>query len=199
MVIEESNLKFEFEEEVEAIKFDDTDFYRKEFNKLPEGKGVDIIACSSDCIQFIEIKNCLGHEAENMWRTSVDNSKIGSAPRELDVDNRDSFDIEVARKVAATISCLYGAWTKSERTEKASKLTVFWKNLNDIKLIKDRKQLLVILFLEGNFNQRGSQSRSKKMVMQRIQASINSKLSWLNCQVSVVDSNTYNKRCFQVS
>lgn len=199
MVIEESNLKFEFGEGVEVIKFDDTDFYRKEFNKLPEGKGVDIIACSSDCIQLIEIKNCLGHEAENMWRTSVDNSKISSAPRELNVDNRDSLDIEVVRKVAATILCLYGAWTKSERTEKASELTAYWKYLNDIKLIKDRKQLLVVLFLEGNFNQRGSQSRSKKMIMQRIQTSINSKLTWLNCRVSVVDSNTYNKRCFQVS
>ena len=57
-----------------------------------------------------EIKNCLGHEAENRWRTSTDNRKLDSAPRDLDVENRDSFDIEVVKKVAMTILCLFGAW-----------------------------------------------------------------------------------------
>ncbi len=40
---EESRLKFGFSEECTVIKFDETSFYRKFFNKLPEAKGVDFI------------------------------------------------------------------------------------------------------------------------------------------------------------
>lgn len=126
MVIEESNLALKFSDDCQVVKFDDTDFYRSRFNKLPGAKGVDIISNSAEVIQFIEIKNCTGHESENIWRTSVNNSKIESAPRELDVDNRDSLDIEVAKKVEATIACLCGAWTESRRTEKAKMLENFW-------------------------------------------------------------------------
>ena len=34
--------------------------------------------------------------------------------------------------------------------------------------------------------------------MKRIQESISQKLSWLNCKVSVVDSDTYNPKLFTV-
>lgn len=112
MIIRESNLEFKFSDDCRVIKFDDTEFYRKRFNKLPEAKGVDIISNSEEILRFIEIKNCEGHEAENLWRTSVNNSKLESAPRELETENRDSFDIEVAKKVASTIACLCGAWTE---------------------------------------------------------------------------------------
>ena len=98
MVIEESNLHFAFDEDVQAIKFDDTEFYRKYYNKMPNAKGVDILASSKDVMQLIEIKNCTGYETENMWRTSVNNSNIKAAPHNLDVNDRDSLDIEVAKK-----------------------------------------------------------------------------------------------------
>lgn len=99
MVIEESNLTFEFDNETQAIKFDDTEFSRKSFNKMPCSKGVDILSNSKDIIQFIEIKNCTCHEVENMWRTSVNNSNLKAAPHDLDVDDRDSLDIEVTKIV----------------------------------------------------------------------------------------------------
>lgn len=73
MVIEESNLALKFSDDCQVVKFDDTDFYRSRFNKLPGAKGVDIISNSAEVIQFIEIKNCTGHESENIWRTSVNN------------------------------------------------------------------------------------------------------------------------------
>lgn len=57
---------------------------------------------------------------------------------------------------------------------------------------------MVILFLEGDFDNPRSVTRSKKMIMERLQDSIRTKLSWLNCRVSVVDSATYNKRCFEL-
>ena len=62
MEINESNLTFSFADGTTVIKFDNTDFYRKVFNKLPGSKGVDIIADSNDMLQLIEIKNCTGHE-----------------------------------------------------------------------------------------------------------------------------------------
>lgn len=198
MVIEESSLKFKFPEETRAIKFDDTEFYRREFNKLPQGKGVDIIADAPDLIQLIEIKNCKAHEIENMWRTSTNNSKLSSAPHTLDISDRDSLDIEVAKKVSSTISCLYGAWTKSERDAKAQKLIPFWEGINTLRISRDRKQVVVLLFLEGDFGVNTSQSRSKRMIMQRIQESLSQKLEWLNCRVVVVDSDTYKKRYFEV-
>lgn len=199
MIIEESNLKFCFSDEVSAIKFDDTDYYRKKFNNLPSGKGVDILVDSENIFQFIEIKNCTGHERENLWRTSVNNSKISSAPETLEIGDRDSVDIEVAKKVASTISCLFGLWTKSKSVENSVEnsleLLKFYGGMNDKKICKDKKRILVILFLEGDFKAR---ARDKKMIMKSIQDSIKNKLSWLNCKVTVVDSNTYNKRFFEV-
>lgn len=116
----------------------------------------------------------------------------------MDTQNRDSFDIEVAKKVASTIACLYGAWTEIKRTEKALLLKKFWKALIDPKILKDRKRIEVILFLEGDFLKDGPQSRTKKMMMKRIQESISAKLEWLNCKVFVVDSNTYKKAMFEL-
>ena len=199
MTIDESNLTFEFDENTQAIKFDDTEFYRKYFNKMPGSKGVDILANSEEGIQFIEIKNCTGTERENIWRTSVNNSKIDAAPRELDVENRDSLDVEVSKKVAATISCLYGAHTKMEQSENALQMNEYWKELVDTKILKDKKQLLVILYFEGDFDLYLPKSRSKKMVMDRLQGSIKSQLSWLKCKVMVVDKKTYSERYFKVS
>lgn len=54
------------------------------------------------------------------------------------------------------------------------------------------------MFLEGDFLKDGPQSRTKKMMMKRIQESISAKLEWLNCKVFVVDSNTYKKAMFEL-
>ena len=196
--IEESGLTFEFNEGTLAVKFDDGAFYRSEFNKSPESKGVDILADDKKVIQLIEIKNCIGHERENMWRTSINNSKVESAPHDLDVRGRESLDIEIAKKVVSTLVCLYGAWSKSESSEKARELETYWKGIFNSNIPKDKKKILVILFLEGDFNANGPKSRSKKMIMRSIQESINTKLAWLKCQVSVVDSDTYKERYFTV-
>ena len=196
--ITESGLTFYFSDETIAIKFDDTDFYRNFFNKLPGGKGVDIVADSPDYFQFIEIKNCTGHERENLWRTSVNNGMIRQAPAaNSDGDPRESLDWEIAKKVASTISCFYGAWSKDMHTGTSAELVPFWQKLIESKIKKDKKQIRVILFLEGNFDAVGS--RSKKMIMQRLESSIQGKLSWLNCKVSVVDSTVCTDRFFCVS
>lgn len=197
MEIRESNLTFSFDSEYTVIKFDEKPFYRESFNKMPYGKGVDIIADSDGTIHLLEIKNCLGHEAENRWRTSINNGKLDSAPRDLDVEKRDSFDIEVAKKVAMSILCLFGAWSKAQESEKALELEEYWKAIDNTKVQKNKKKIVVTLFLEGDFGSI-SQARKKKAIMKRIQESISQKLTWLNCKVSVVDSDTYNQRLFTV-
>ena len=57
------------------------------------------------------------------------------------------------------------------------------------------KKKYVILFLEGDF---GSKSYSKKMIMQSLQDSMKRKLRWFDCRVSVVDSDSYDPRIFQI-
>lgn len=197
--IKESALTFAFQDSVTLLKFDDVKFYRETYNKLPGGKGVDIIADSDTMLQLIEVKNCSGNEAENVWRTHINNSKRESAPLGLDVENRDSLDIEISKKVASTIACLYGAWSKAQQSDAAQELSGIWDSACSNEIPNFNKTILVILFLEGNFDNPKSKTRSKKMIMQRLQESIRVKLSWLNCRVSVVDSATYNAKCFVVS
>ena len=53
----ESNMKFEFSDQFRAIKFDDTEIYKKFQNNVSNGKGVDFIAYSKDKVILMEIKN----------------------------------------------------------------------------------------------------------------------------------------------
>ena len=106
---EESGLKFQFPENDTVIKFDDTKFYRDYFNKLPESKGVDFISVAKDKIAFIEVKNCTGDEGNCRWRIAPDNQKRNTVHTSVNVEGRDSLDIEVAQKTAMTIAALIGA------------------------------------------------------------------------------------------
>ena len=74
----------------------------------------------------------------------------------------------------------------------------FWKGFCDGKIVNEKKKIHVVLFLEGDFDLQKICSRTKPMIMKRLQDSINKKLSWLNCRVSVVDSDTYNEKYFSV-
>ena len=197
-IIDEGMLRFSFDGSTKALKFDESDFYRKRFNSFPGSKGIDILAESEEMVQLIEVKDCRGHESENVWRTSVNNSKIESAPRDLDVENRNSLDIEVVKKVTTSIACLYGAWTEAQHTESSVELADFWENFNSSQIPKDKKKLWVILFLEGEFGVNCPTSRRKTMIMKRLRESIEKKLGWLNCKVLVVDSDTYKAKFFKV-
>lgn len=54
--VKEGNLKFSFEGP-NAFKYDDLDFYRKQFCKIQCTKGVDIIYVADDAAWLIEVKN----------------------------------------------------------------------------------------------------------------------------------------------
>lgn len=192
---EESGLKFGFPDENIAIKFDDTKYYRDLFNALPGSKGVDFISAGKDAISFIEVKNCLGDEGNCRWRIFPNNQKRDTTSTKVDVQGRESLDIEVSQKVAMTLAALAGARSFGDKKSSLDELkeiitTVFSEDSAD-----DTKTKYVILFLEGNF---GGHTRTKKMIMENLQRSMNTKMRWLNCKVSVVDSSTYNKDIFQI-
>ena len=192
---EESGLRFRFPDDSKIIKFDDTVFYRKFFNALPDSKGVDFIAVEKDSLSFIEVKNCTGDEGNCRWRIFPNNQKRGTSHTQVNLDGRDSLDIEVPEKVAMTLAALAGA--KSFEGSKTSveelkdiQNTIFSEDFSD-----DKKKKYVILFLEGDF---GGHTRTKKMIMSELQRSMNVKMRWLNFKVSVVDSSTYDEKIFRI-
>lgn len=194
MILDEGRLRFTFPGE-KAIKFDDTRFYKKRFNKFSGSKGVDFICDTNDFLLFLEVKDCLGREVENHWRIEINNGRVETAPTTVDTNGRESLDNEMVHKVTMTLSCLLGAKTFSESREDAEILVPYAEALEDEKIARQSKKLFVVLLLEGDFN---SNSRSKKMQMTRIQESVEKKLKWLNCRVSVVDLDTYRERIFRV-
>ena len=130
------------------------------------------------------------------YYTQIDNTKVDTSPTPVDTEGRESFDNEVAHKVAMTISCLLGAQTFGEnRPFQQGELIPYAKALENEKVAQRNKTIFVILLLEGDFQ---SGTRTKKMNMDRIQLSIEKKLKWLNCKVSVVDAGTYRSDLFEV-
>ena len=192
---EESGLKFGFPDGCIAIKFDDTKYYRDLFNTLPGSKGVDFISVGKDAISFIEVKNCLGDEGNCRWRIAPNNQKRDTTSTTVDTEGRESLDIEVSQKVAMTLAALAGARSFGDRKLSLDELQEIIATVISDDFADDKKKKYVILFLEGNF---GGHTRSKKMIMENLQRSMNTKMRWLNCRVSVVDSSTYNKDIFQI-
>ena len=189
MMLTESNLRFSFPDNVNVIKFVDTNYFKNKFQNLPRAKGVDFVADSEKVIWFIEVKNCKGYESDNRYRIAPNNAKVHTAPTTVDVSDRESLDYEVAQKVAMTIACLVGALTKPEH-QGGDELKPYCKSLTHG--VVDAKQLKILLFLEGDF---GTRTHSKKMIMKALASSIKNKLfPWLNCQVFVGDvANQHNR------
>lgn len=182
MIVSESNIQFEFPDCCQAIKFDDTEYYRKQFNILPNGKAVDFIAYSQKKYLLLEVKNCVGNEAENRWRIAPNNSKRDTCSTENDVSDRDSLDIEVVQKTASTLAALAAINTGPLPQKIVSECYSFAEEFfkNDIRLGK--KELVVLLLLEGEF---GSYTRNDNFVRRELRKSIEKKLKWLNCIVMV--------------
>ena len=188
MVIEESGMQFEFPDNRTTVKFDEELFYRNCFNRFPESKGVDFITDGKDLIAFIEVKNCRGHEGDNRWRIAPNNQKRDTAHVAHDVSGRDSLDIEVAQKAAMTLAALCGAYSFGDRKDSLGNLKEIVAGISGERFAQTGKKKLIILVLEGDF---GTHTRPKTAIMSELQRNIMSKMQWLDCKVSVVDSDTY--------
>jgi hypothetical protein len=195
MNLKEGNLEFDFIGATCAIKFDEKKFYRDKFNKLPGAKGVDFISLYSDEMILVEVKDCEGHETENRWRIAPNNAKVSTAAI-CPTDDRESLDIEVAHKVAMTIACLCGANTKMQQSENAKELEKYASFFNGDGIASGRKNLKVILFIEGDF---ATNSTPEKAVLKRIGDSIEKKLDWIQCKILVENSNTISGKRYKVN
>jgi len=195
MVIEESRMKFDFPDSQKTIKFDDTNFYRDLFNCIPGAKGVDFVSVSEEYAAFIEIKNCLGDEGNNRWRIFPNNLKKNTTHTATNIEGRDSLDIEIPQKTSMTLAGLAGVLSFGNSKSSLDDIREIAEEILLNYLKDSRKKLYVILFLEGEF---GGHTRTKKMIMAELQRSMNAKLRWLNCKVSVVDSSTYNHQIFEL-
>lgn len=196
MVIEESGMQFEFPDNRTTVKFDEELFYRNCFNRFPESKGVDFITDGKDLIAFIEVKNCRGHEGDNRWRIAPNNQKRDTAHVAHDVSGRDSLDIEVAQKAAMTLAALCGTYSFGDRKDSLGKLKEIAAGISGERFAQTGKKKLIILVLEGDF---GTHTRPKKAIMSELQRNIMSKMQWLDCKVSVVDSDTYWEKVFKIN
>ena len=147
-------------------------------------------------IAFIEVKNCRGHEGDNRWRIAPNNQKRDTAHVAHDVSGRDSLDIEVAQKVAMTLAALCGAYSFGDRKDSLGNLKEIVAGISGERFAQTGKKKLIILVLEGDF---GTHTRPKKAIMSELQRNIMSKMQWLDCKVSVVDSDTYWEKVFKIN
>ena len=186
MEIRESDMLFSFHEDVAAIKYDDTTFYRERYNAIEGSKGVDIIADSAYALYFVEVKNCEGSaESQDAWRRRYSGSR-----------NMDDLASEIASKVAHTCACLAGVSTFGERNADAASLLDFAAALHSANIASLEKKLLVLLYLEGDFS---CKSRPNDAIYRELQNRIKKHLKWLNCRVSVVSTKTDHPRDYEVT
>lgn len=185
MVIQERRLEFLFKDGTEAIKYDDTSFYRSYYEKLPGAKGVDILAVSPTFFYIIEVKDC-SDTAENQdkWRRSFS--------KDLGMN---TLAEEIALKVAHTCAALVGVKTFGERCAAGEVLRPIANSLTNNDIPRLEKRLLVLLYLEGDFS---CQTRPNETIYREIKIRIKRKLHWLNCDVDVVNTSTHKASDFSV-
>ena len=192
-----------------AVKFDENRFFKGPFQNCPEGKGVDFLAAASPGVLLLEVKDCAGDEKNNLWRINPNNASVERRPKGRDIQSRESLDIEMAKKVSHTLVCLYGAWTKeavlctssgadgTELAAAAGELSDYWKNCTDLSMQNNQPRLRIVLFLEGEFGSDSAfkkpKSKTRKQILLDLSRSIKKKLSWLNCTVAVVNTDTYRR------
>ena len=196
MRIDESGIVFDFDKNLTVDKFDDTSYYQNYFKKLTGGKGVDFILKSEDTLMLIEVKNCAGHETDNRWRLSPDNSKRATTATVVDTEDRDSLDIEIPKKIAMTLACLCGAHSQPQLQKHSDVLKEYFKFIKSNNISSGENKIKVILFLEGNFSTR---SMSQKSIFTRLSDKIKKKLSWLNCHVIVENIETHQNNYYTAS
>ncbi|MEF9880552.1 MAG: DUF6661 family protein [Clostridia bacterium] len=179
MNVSESKIEFRFDDRYHVLKLDDTAFYCNLFNQLPGSKAVDFLAYDESRFLMIEVKNCVGNEADNRWRIAANNMKRETTAPNESVLERDSLDIEAAQKTAMSIAALFGAYTRPVPQSVSDECVPFAQALFDAKV------------LDGQF---GCRTRSDLTIRQELQNHLKRKLKWLNGEVLVLDSQTLSTK-----
>lgn len=191
MNVSESKIEFRFDDRYHVLKLDDTAFHCNLFNQLPGSKAVDFLAYDESRFLMIEVKNCVGNEADNRWRIAANNMKRETTAPNESVLERDSLDIEAAQKTAMSIAALFGAYTRPVPQSVSDECVPFAQALFDAKVHQGNRHMNVILVLDGQF---GCRTRSDLTIRQELQNHLKRKLKWLNGEVLVLDSQTLSTK-----
>jgi hypothetical protein len=164
MVIDEGILSFEFQERFKAMKFDDSNYYRHHFARLPDSKAIDVLAASDDEIVMMEIKDFTGHERENANRMKVNFSSE---------DGKESLDREFSKKIRDSLACILSSAIKKTDNDVSPYYNSFANYIN-----KSGMKIYLILFIEGNYPDFAARATV-------IRDSIKKKLKSLDVRISI--------------
>jgi hypothetical protein len=145
----------------QAVKWDDTEFYRKRVQKLEGTDAVDIVAQEDDKLLFVEVK-------DYRWPTTT--------PDRFGVD----LAQKIAEKVRDTVAGLVGASRMAGEGAKGTDWRAVGKQLADEKL-----PLFVVLWFETGAYYKSSDSRKK--ALSDMAQLIKVRLAWLTTKVFVYD------------
>lgn len=155
-VFEESQLKFEFDDEQWSclIRYDQTRDYQNICNSISGTKGVDFIGLFKESELFLfEIKNYRGHRIESKPKIEV-------------------LDQEVAQKVRDTIAGIVGGARNSTNQKED------WERILSI-LKDDNQSLKFILWIEEDKPPRKSPTPRNIIINNKLKR----KLSWLKPRI----------------
>jgi hypothetical protein len=120
LIFEESNLRFEFNEDYQLIKSDENINFKNIKQYLPETKDIDFVGFYlQEKAFFLEVKNFKGSKPEDI----------------------DTLTTKIAQKLRDTIAIIAGAARNSTND------TEFWQKLHQ-KIGNERSEIFLIFWLE---------------------------------------------------
>ena len=159
VAIPEKNLTFEFPDEWQVIKYDDSNFYRKRFEQMDDVKGLDFLARTDAVLWMIEARDFRGYRIQNKKR--MQNNEL---------------TLEVAKKVRDTVAVLYDAHRFENQELRSFHSFLFGRN-------DPTARLEVILLLEEDRPQSGH--KQFKAVRSNLVKALKQRLRFLSIRVSV--------------
>jgi hypothetical protein len=174
MEFTESGLRFVFDETKWSIitPFDLEKDYQNVKNSLSGTKSVDFIGTGKDTTCLFEIKSFRGYRDQESVQGRLANGA-------------DDLTTEVAQKVRDTLSCLLaGARNSTNKNQE-------WKKICNTIMDAKHQRLLIIAWVEEDFETNTSQKRIKvKMGIRK--EKLKKKLSWLSKRVFIMNIKEYN-------
>lgn len=166
-IIEESDLRFTFDDTWTPAKWDDAKAFKLGIGKLQGTKAVDIIVRGDRRLLLIEVKNFRNHRIENKARIA-DGALIQ----------------EVAEKIRDTVAGMIGAARKDDEDAKQ-----IWRP--SAKLFGAQNEVIVLLWLEEEFAPPRGDGRSDDRWKARVHAltqALKKNLSWLTTRVFIAST-----------
>jgi len=173
--ITEGNLLFEFDEGVNVVKFDETEYYKYFKDCMDGNKGVDFLAYNDKHFVLIEIKDFTGSE----------NDKTNIKRLMTSIPDFETLDIEMSEKVRSTIAAVLGGHVKQDIV-----IDEYFGALRG-KILKSGEfvpTIDVILFIEGDIEKMVGKKgvhQETRIAFRSIQDKLKRKLKWLTDRVSV--------------